>query len=527
MNQSSVHLLDLPDEMLLNILKKLDNVDVLYALLGIDSGRLNSLAREETFSRTLNLVSILHNTTMVDSILDRFFNYILPQVHDNVECLIVEPTFMERILLAAHYQNLTELKIINFQRDNSLRYFADDSSLRHIFKTQITKLDLFVKDREREVGSLKVYTKNVFARVLTCFENLNHLNVTGTMIPASPGLSISYLPSNTFSSSTLTYLCINVLYFTDCLCLLDGRLKHLSTFIVQIYCMDTDLSIVHNLNELPKMKVFSLIHYGLIEEYNDKFVSLVRRMLYLEKLTLYLRIACPSVYTDPIYLINEFSMNLSRLHSFNFYLSTENNRNDLVRYLSNNNVKQNYMNTGYQEVSTIVSFSVNTARHHIFTLPFEFIKFLGIGNIFPNIVFKNVIELYVHDVVPFEHEFFLRIAQAFPMLKRFCISHLSRHSHNSKKSTDNIQSHQIVEYPHLTFLDITRVDNNYVEHLLNETKTHLPSLTELHVRYEDLRVATEDFTKELTRRNCANVTRLKTWREIVGSKDFYIYFPLL
>ncbi|CAF5104953.1 unnamed protein product, partial [Rotaria magnacalcarata] len=247
MNQSSVHLLDLPDEMLLNILKKLDNVDVLYALFGIDSGRLNSLAREETFSRTLNLVSILHNTTMVDSILDRFFNYILPQVHDNVECLIVEPTFMERILLAAHYQNLTELKIINFQRDNSLRYFADDSSLRHIFKTQITKLDLFVKDREREVGSLKDYTKNVFARVLTCFENLNHLNVTGTMIPASPGLSISYLPSNTFSSSTLTYLCINVLYFTDCLCLLDGRLKHLSTFIVQIYCMDTDLSIVHNL----------------------------------------------------------------------------------------------------------------------------------------------------------------------------------------------------------------------------------------------------------------------------------------
>ncbi|CAF5160817.1 unnamed protein product [Rotaria magnacalcarata] len=61
---------------------------------------------------------------MVDSILDRFFNYILPQVHGNVKCLIVEPTFMERILLVAHYQNLTELKIINFQRDNSLRYFA-------------------------------------------------------------------------------------------------------------------------------------------------------------------------------------------------------------------------------------------------------------------------------------------------------------------------------------------------------------------------------------------------------------------
>ncbi|CAF2986919.1 unnamed protein product [Rotaria socialis] len=527
MNQSSVQLLDLPDEVLLNILKKLDNVDVLYALLGIDNERLNSLAREETFSKTLSLVSIIHNTTMVDSILDRFFNYILPQIHDNVKCLTIEPAFMERILLAANYSNLTELKIINFQRDNSSRYFADDSSLRHIFKRQITKLDLFVKDCEREVGSLKDYTKNVFAQVLTSFENLNHLNVTGTMIPASPGLSICYLSSNTFSSSTLTYLCINVSYFTDCLCLLDGRLKHLSTFIVRIYCMDTDLSIVHNLSELPNMEVFSLIHYGLIEEYNDKFVSLVRRMLYLEKLTLYLRIACPSVYMDPISLISEFSVNTSRLHSFNFYLSTENNKNDLARSLSNNNIKQNFTNTGYQEVSSIVSFSACTATHHVFTLPFEFVKLLGIGNIFPNIVFKNVIELCVRDMVPFEHEFFLRIAQAFPRLQRFYISDLSSQSHNWKKSTDIVEPHQIVEYPHLTFLDITRVSIKYVEQLLDETKTHLPSLTELHVRYEDLRVVTEDFTRELTRRNCAKVTRLKTWREIVGSKDFYIYFPLL
>ncbi|CAF5050278.1 unnamed protein product, partial [Rotaria magnacalcarata] len=204
------------------------------------------------------------------------------------------------------------------------------------------------------------------------------------------------------------------------------------------------------------MKVFSLIHYGLIEEYNDKFVSLVRRMLYLEKLTLYLRIACPSVYIDPIYLINEFSMNMSRLHSFNFYLSTENNRNDLVRYLSNNNFKQNYTNTVYQEVSNIISFSACTAAHHVFTLPFEFIMLLDIGNMFPNTVFKNVIELRVHDVVPLEHEFFLRVAQAFPRLQRFYISDLSSESHNSKKSTDTVQPHQIVEYPHLTFLDITR-----------------------------------------------------------------------
>jgi hypothetical protein len=47
-------------------------------------------------------------------------------------------------------------------------------------------------------------------------------------------LSLKDLSPSTFSSSTLTKLCINVHSFDDCLALLDGRLKQLITFIVQI-----------------------------------------------------------------------------------------------------------------------------------------------------------------------------------------------------------------------------------------------------------------------------------------------------
>ena len=100
-------------------------------------------------------------------------------------------------------------------------------------------------------------------------------------------------------------------------------------------------------------------------------------------------------------------------------------------------------------------------------------------------------------------------------------------SDNVKKSTDNIPSHQIVEYPHLTSFDMTRTDISYIEQFLNETKTHLPCLTELIVRYEYLRVITEDFMKEATKRNCINVTRLITERQIIGSKEYYTYFSLL
>ncbi|CAF5009942.1 unnamed protein product, partial [Rotaria socialis] len=76
MNRSNVHLLDLPNEMLFGIVKKLDNVDVLYSLFGINNERIDSIAREEIFSNTLNFASTIGDITVLDSMLDRFCNYI-------------------------------------------------------------------------------------------------------------------------------------------------------------------------------------------------------------------------------------------------------------------------------------------------------------------------------------------------------------------------------------------------------------------------------------------------------------------
>jgi hypothetical protein len=119
MNRSNVHLLDLPDEILLIILKKLNNVDVLYSLLDINDGRLNILAQENTFTNILKFVSIDNM-----SLIDRFCIDILPRIHHNVKCFILDPVFMSRILLATDYPNLTELKIFHFQREIALNYFT-------------------------------------------------------------------------------------------------------------------------------------------------------------------------------------------------------------------------------------------------------------------------------------------------------------------------------------------------------------------------------------------------------------------
>ncbi|CAF1391801.1 unnamed protein product [Adineta steineri] len=211
MNLSNVQLLDLLNEILFYILKKLDNVDVLYSFFGINNERFENIIEDKFFSNSLNITSTTENSTITDSILDRFCDYILPQIYFNVKCFIIEPEFMERILLATPYPNLTELKLFNFQSVTSLHYFTDNSSLEHILKEQITKLDLIHKGDGHGTLSSRVYTKAVFAPIFTYCKQLEHLNVTALPDFGYPSLSLLYLPSNTFTSSTLTYLCINVL----------------------------------------------------------------------------------------------------------------------------------------------------------------------------------------------------------------------------------------------------------------------------------------------------------------------------
>jgi hypothetical protein len=76
MNRSKVHLLDLPDEILLMILKKLNNVDVLYSLLDINNGRLNIVAQENTFTNILKFVSIDDILYSIDSALIYYQEFI-------------------------------------------------------------------------------------------------------------------------------------------------------------------------------------------------------------------------------------------------------------------------------------------------------------------------------------------------------------------------------------------------------------------------------------------------------------------
>jgi hypothetical protein len=97
------------------------------------------------------------------------------------------------------------------------------------------------------IESTKDYTVNVYVRILNFFKRLKHLSIIETMNQPYPHLTLRNSPSTTFSSSTLTHLCINVMTLDDCLYLLDGRLKQLTTFIVRIDYIGNSSSIVDNM----------------------------------------------------------------------------------------------------------------------------------------------------------------------------------------------------------------------------------------------------------------------------------------
>ncbi|CAF5140108.1 unnamed protein product, partial [Rotaria sp. Silwood1] len=161
--------------------------------------------------------------------------------------------------------------------------------------------------------------------------------------------------------------------------------------------------------------------------------------------------------------------------------------------------------------------------------PFAFDRLEAIGNIFGKTAFKYVTYLLVEDILPFNHEFFIWIGRAFPLLNIFRVINEESQSccNLNTFSSDNNRSNPIAEYPHLTVLDLRNTHFGYVEQFLNETKTYLPCLTELTVFYTNLRIATKNFTREETRRNCAKVKQLFMVIPLVHSKDFYLYFPSL
>ncbi|CAF4820460.1 unnamed protein product [Rotaria sp. Silwood1] len=408
-------------------------MDVLYSLFGIDNQRLDAIIQSKAFIKTLNFVLTTTSNDVLpiaDSIVNRYCIDILPKINYNVRSLILESESMERILLAAGFPNLTELKLYN----------VDDYIVSHYF--------------------------------------------TGKQFPYS----------------------------------IESPFRRI--FQPQI----TDLI----LDMLPNMKYFSLTCRCSNDEYDTHVVPLLRRMFNLEELNLNIINEKRSSFVDGTQINEKILIHMPPLSKFTFYISTKTKRKHMVHHLSNHDIEQTFFNIGYEQVCCFLTRITTSAICNIFSLPFVFDYLEYVGNTLPSMTFSRVTKLMVHDILPFSHEFFIGIARFFPLLKTMRVLNIHPQLQMSHKlnSNDN-QLHSIVEYPFLISLSLFYTHIDYVEQFLNKTKTHLPRFTELTVDYDQLRIVTENFTRDTTRLNCVNVKKLIFEKSIVHSKDFYTYFPLL
>lgn len=117
--------MDLPDEILLIILNKLNKIDVLYSLMNVNK-RFDQLVCDTMYTHSLELItnhSKYDNGPLPDPFLDRFCFHILPQIHQNIECLTLEPISMGRILCAGEYPHLRKLDLVKFDQRSALATF--------------------------------------------------------------------------------------------------------------------------------------------------------------------------------------------------------------------------------------------------------------------------------------------------------------------------------------------------------------------------------------------------------------------
>ena len=133
---STVQLTDLPDEILMIIFEKIDNIELLYSLMDLDP-RIDDILTESIFTNRLSLLRFISRRlvkpksailyfidSLLDPILDRFCERILPKINQKIGWLELESTSIERVLHAANYPNLFGVVIYNIQIERALQFFS-------------------------------------------------------------------------------------------------------------------------------------------------------------------------------------------------------------------------------------------------------------------------------------------------------------------------------------------------------------------------------------------------------------------
>ncbi|CAF1626699.1 unnamed protein product [Rotaria sp. Silwood1] len=522
-NNNDINILDLPDEMLLIILSKLDMVDIFYSLVDLNK-RFNQLVFDPLYIHHLDLRSKTfkkHNSSVDNQVFDQIRTKVLPRIHYKVNKITVTLPFMEFIFNTVDYPQLHSLSIVNFQQETLLQYLTSDVIFFRVLSDQITHLKVEIK------GGIIVKLSNgnesnLFTLILFLCKHLTDLTIRQFCVGNSITDSTFNLSSMCPVSLTLTKMKINVNTFDDCLYILNGHFECLSTLIIDIFKISDSSSNIDNTSKLHKLKCFSLISYFQTYAYDKRIVPLLRRMLNLEELTLLIsatRIKLP--YIDGNHLYNDFLVKMPRLNKFTFSINTLIDDKDVkIDLPSNDDIQNSFIKIGYQHVDSYANVMKIGGRCHAYSLPYQFDTFLHLTNSFRHGNFYKVRWLVMSDSHSFEHEFFKIISQDFPFLQRLTVYNLEPQKNKQHSST-------LITFAQVYELNLAFAHIDYVEEFLFETNIRLPRLIFLGIKYESLAMVTNNFTNDAARFTCSRLQYIIIPEPFVRPENFHSYFPLL
>lgn len=129
------NLVDLPNEIFLILMKKLNMIDVLYSLVNVTE-RWNGLILNPLYVRRIDLTCVrvtpsdewIYSITD-DHVVERLCQNVLPRINDQVKELRVDQHFLGRVFHATSYPQLESLALIDIDDQFYFKFMQGKSFL--------------------------------------------------------------------------------------------------------------------------------------------------------------------------------------------------------------------------------------------------------------------------------------------------------------------------------------------------------------------------------------------------------------
>ncbi|CAF2904111.1 unnamed protein product [Rotaria sp. Silwood2] len=522
--KNMIELVDLPDEMVLTIMNKIQyRAELLCSIIGIGNNHLEQLALDKCNSIDLTFD---FPDSPYELLIQRFCSHVMPRIYNNIQSLTLSLQHILRIITFANENcdgtlpNLTHLKIILGKRcfETGTPYTLGNDINNPIRCVPLFSIvpQLVYFDKTEGSRILSVLRCSPLMRSITSFELDDDCMLPDAL--KDDGLLFAH-------SSQLTHIRITLCRFDHCIRLLSQlgvQLYSFSVSIVQIVIGDVDIMSRMVLISCPNLKILTMAIYRNIHSYEECIPPLLQRLSNVEDLTLLLAVGAngnrPNHFIDGFDIDKDIVSYMPYLRQFNFHIRSILKDAPPIEIET---IRQSFVKQQQQAVDCVLDhFNNHYGQCQIYSLPFIGTRLDFISNRFSLFNTKNTFSmvtvlLLFDDVKPFESIFFEHVTKALPHLRTL---EVSNQLEQQEKTTNKLG------FAHLITLILYDVHMDYVEQLL--FRARLPCLVELAIRH-DLLLAVIAEDNQQAKDNCSKIETLRTTESPHDSIDIIQnFFPL-